>query len=95
MACAVCGSKSGRDTDKFARCGLTEQRAAAVLAPTVKECPLVYECQVVHAADVDPQKMDGQILSGAYRDGDYHRMYFGKILATSAEAGAGDFLAGD
>jgi flavin reductase (DIM6/NTAB) family NADH-FMN oxidoreductase RutF len=95
MACAVCGSKSGQDTDKFARCGLTEQRAGTVLAPTVQECPLVYECQVVHATDVDPRKMDGRILSGAYRDGDYHRMYFGKILATSAESGAGDFLAAD
>ena len=50
MACAVCGSTSGRDTDKFAECGITAEPAGGVLAPAVAECPIVYECQVVHSS---------------------------------------------
>ena len=34
-ACAVCGSKSGRDLDKFAACDLTAERGQAVCGPTV------------------------------------------------------------
>ncbi len=93
MACATCGSKSGRDVNKFETCSLTAEKGQTVLAPTVKQCPVIYECQVVHASDIDPEKMDGRILSGAYRDGDYHRMYFGKILHTSADPMADDLLA--
>jgi flavin reductase (DIM6/NTAB) family NADH-FMN oxidoreductase RutF len=95
LACATCGSKSGRQVNKFQACSLTHEKGRAVLAPVAKQCPLVYECQVIHASDIDPAKMDGRILSGAYRDGDYHRMYFGKILETRADAMAEDLLASD
>lgn len=91
-ACAVCGSKSGRDIDKFAETHLTAEKASSVLAPTVAECPLIYECQVVHSSDVLPEKLAGEIVSGAYMDGDFHRVYFGKILATLADPDAADKL---
>jgi flavin reductase (DIM6/NTAB) family NADH-FMN oxidoreductase RutF len=81
MACAVCGSKSGRDTDKFAACKLTPRKASAVLAPAVEECGIVYECQVVHSHDVLPAKLAHDILTGMYVSGDFHRVYYGKILA--------------
>jgi flavin reductase (DIM6/NTAB) family NADH-FMN oxidoreductase RutF len=81
-ACAECGTLSGRDVDKFARCKLTAEQAGNVLAPRVAECPIIYECQVVHSNDVLPDKLADEILSGAYIDGDYHRVYYGKILAT-------------
>jgi flavin reductase (DIM6/NTAB) family NADH-FMN oxidoreductase RutF len=80
MACAICGSRSGRDVDKLAEVQLTAEKGAYVLAPVVKECPIVYECQVVHSNDILPEKLTGEILSGAYMDGDYHRVYYGKIL---------------
>jgi flavin reductase (DIM6/NTAB) family NADH-FMN oxidoreductase RutF len=92
MACAVCGSKSGRDTDKFAACKLTARKAAAVLAPTVEECAIVYECQVVHSHDVEPAKLADEILSGAYVGGDFHRVYYGKVLAASAAPDAAELL---
>ena len=93
MSCAICGSKSGRDTDKFAECNLTAERAAFVLAPRVAECPVVYECQVVHSNDVLPAKLAHEIASGAYKAGDYHRVYFGKILGAWAEPDAARLLA--
>ena len=92
MACATCGSKSGRDIDKFAECGLTPQKGKLVLAPMVAECPIVYECHVVHSNDVLPDKLADEILSGAYVDGDFHRVYFGKILAAHAEPDAAEKL---
>ena len=92
-ACAVCGSKSGRDTDKFTACKLTARKAATVLAPTVTECPIIYECQVVHSNDVLPAKLADEVLSGSYAGGDFHRVYYGKILAAWAEQDAAELLA--
>jgi len=92
MACATCGSSSGRDVDKFAECELTEQKGSSVLAPTVAECPIIYECQVVHDNDILPAKLADEILSGSYVDGDFHRIYFGKILSAQAEPNAEELL---
>jgi len=92
MACATAGSSSGRDGDKFALAGLTAEKGRTVLAPIVAECPIVYECQVVHSNDVLPEKLAGEIISGAYMDGDYHRVYFGKVLSALAEPDAGKRL---
>ena len=88
LAAAVCGTKSGRDIDKFAECKLTAEPGRQVLAPTVAECPIVYECQVVHRNDVLPERLADEILTGAYTDGDYHRVYYGKILGAYADASA-------
>ena len=93
MACAVCGSASGRNHDKFPECHLTPEKAQTVLAPAVQEAAIVYECQVVHRSDVQPERLDGEIISGAYTAGDFHRVYYGKILAVRAEPDAGDRLA--
>lgn len=41
------GSCSGRDTDKFAKFGLTPIKAKLVKAPLVKECIANIECRVV------------------------------------------------
>jgi len=92
MACAVCGSRSGRNMDKFAECELTAEKGAAVLAPRVAECPIVYECQVVHSNDVLPKKLADEIIRGAYMDGDYHTVYFGKILGAYAAGNAAELL---
>jgi len=92
MACATCGSTSGRDTDKFADTGLTPEKAKFVLAPTVAECPIVYECQVIHSNDLLPAKLADEILSGSYVDGDFHRVYWGKILSASALPNAAELL---
>ena len=88
-----CGSTSGRDTDKFSQCSLTAEKGSAVLAPIVEQCPINYECQVVHSNDILPAKLADEILTGAYVDGDFHRIYFGKILAAQADAKAGELIA--
>ncbi len=90
---AVCGTRSGRDIDKIAQCGLTARRAAHVLAPDIAQCPIVYECQVVHANDIMPARLAGEILDGAYMGADYHRVYFGKILSVRIDEDAASKLA--
>lgn len=44
-----CGVKSGRDTDKFAVCGLHAVPAKAVSAPLIEECPVSLECRVTES----------------------------------------------
>jgi flavin reductase (DIM6/NTAB) family NADH-FMN oxidoreductase RutF len=44
-----CGTKSGRDCDKFAEAGLTAVPARAVGAPLVAECFGHAECKVIDA----------------------------------------------
>ena len=92
MACAVCGSRSGRDTDKIAASGLTVEKAGTVLAPIVSACPVTYECQVVHSNDVLPAKLADEILTDRYIDGDYHRIFYGKILNVLADPNAAQLL---
>lgn len=41
-----CGVRSGRDTDKFAECGLTQEPATQLSCPMLAESPLSLECRV-------------------------------------------------
>jgi len=83
-ACEICGTKSGRDYDKLADAGLEIEQARTVKAPVIAQCPLVYECTVVHHNDVIPAELTEEIAQEYYPRGDYHRVYFGKILTTLA-----------
>ena len=66
--------------------------AGTVLAPTIGQCPIVYECSVVHSHDVAPAQLADEIRRGAYVSGDYHRVYYGQILAALAEPNAAELL---
>ena len=43
----ICGSKSGKNTDKWATCSFTPVKGTKVSAPLIKECPINIECKVV------------------------------------------------
>ncbi len=47
-AVEICGTSTGRDTDKFAASGLSRMSGAVVAAPLLVECPINLECQVRH-----------------------------------------------
>ncbi len=40
----ICGSKSGRNVDKFEASGLTREKASRISAPLIAECPVNIEC---------------------------------------------------
>lgn len=91
-ALQYCGTASGRDADKFARAGLTVSPARKVRAPIVGDGLVHYECRVVHRNDVIPEKVAPEIIAAAYPQGDFHRVYFGEVLAAYAEADARERL---
>lgn len=84
-ALAYCGSASGRDHDKLAEMDLTVAAGKSVTVPFITQAKIVYECRTVMTAEVQAGKLDPAILTGSYKAGDYHRVYFGRILATHAE----------
>ena len=45
-AADFCGVRSGRNTDKFKKCGLHAEESSVVSAPTLSESPLSLECRV-------------------------------------------------
>ncbi len=80
-----CGSKSGRDVDKFAELGLTAVEGSRISTPGIAQLPLTLECKVLHqqlqtlGADLDssvakyyPANEEGQR--------DLHIMYFAEIV---------------
>jgi flavin reductase (DIM6/NTAB) family NADH-FMN oxidoreductase RutF len=77
---ALCGTKSGRDVDKLAQTATSVGEKIGCV--TLDACPLVYECQVVHWNDVQPDVLLPSIDQKAYAQGDYHRLYYGQILGT-------------
>ncbi len=78
-----CGSHSGRDGDKVKACGLTPQKGLAVEAPAFSEAELVVECRTIYKDDLDPARFIDRAIDTHYAKKDYHRVYFGRIVAVS------------
>jgi flavin reductase (DIM6/NTAB) family NADH-FMN oxidoreductase RutF len=80
----VCGSQSGRDTDKIALCGLTLEQSQTVLVPHVNAHGLVIECRVIYQHDFKDTMLADDVRESYYsgRDaGNMHTLYYGEILA--------------
>jgi len=89
---SFCGMTSGRDYDKFREMGLTAAPGRKVGSPIIDEGIIHYECRVVHKNDVAPGHLSPDIASSSYTGGDYHRIYFGEILAVYAAEDARERL---
>jgi len=83
-----CGTVSGRTHDKFAEKRLTPTPARFVRSPLVEQAIIQYECRVVHSNDVLEAALVPDVKSACYGSGDYHRIYFGEILAVYADPDA-------
>ena len=42
----LCGTKSGRDIDKYKECNFTKSISSMITSPGIKECPINIECKV-------------------------------------------------
>jgi flavin reductase (DIM6/NTAB) family NADH-FMN oxidoreductase RutF len=80
-----CGTVSGRDYDKFKEKQLTAIPSKKVKTPIIKECILHFECRVVNKSDLIPSELEKSIIDTLYPKGDFHRVYFGEILACQHE----------
>lgn len=79
-ALQICGTKSGRDIDKWAECGLVQQNAKEVNVPIVGGCGIIVECKVVYKQDFDTSIMPPDIQAMYQTDGT-HTLYYGEIVA--------------
>lgn len=83
---SVCGTKSGRDIDKFAQLGLTREAGQTVSVPAIRQLPLTLECKVLYKQDqvldsIDPASRSRYYAAGTANENDYHTAYYGLITA--------------
>ena len=83
----LCGTVSGRDRDKMAELGLTVLPSRCIACPGIAECSIVFECKVIHRNDVLPPQLTDDIRNLYYPKGDFHRVYFGRIMAVTLAQG--------
>lgn len=76
----LCGSKSGRDTDKAAQTGLTPVFLDGAVG--FEQAQTILVCQKIAFQDIDPAGFLDKNIEENYPSKDYHRMYVGKILKT-------------
>lgn len=80
-----CGTQSGRDVDKFAQLGLTQESGETVDVPGICQLPLTLECKVIYKQDQDPNAINEENTAHYYPrneqfpEGDYHTAYYGQI----------------
>jgi flavin reductase (DIM6/NTAB) family NADH-FMN oxidoreductase RutF len=80
---SLLGSKSGRDTSKISESGLTLIAAQKVSSPVFTEADLTIECHKMYWNDFMPEHFLDDRIHSQYEKHDYHRMFFGEILAVS------------
>jgi flavin reductase (DIM6/NTAB) family NADH-FMN oxidoreductase RutF len=82
-----CGTKSGRDVDKFLAMGLHAEDPEVISVPGIKELPLTLECKVVYKQQQYPECMTDPEPPTHYPENsqdihaDYHTAYYGQIVA--------------
>ncbi len=82
---SICGTKSGRDMDKFQELGLTAEAGETVSVPGIREFPLTLECKVIYKQEQDKNAITAENTlryypkDEAFPEGDYHTAYYGEI----------------
>lgn len=87
-----CGTKSGRDYDKFKELGLTAKKGIQVEAPYIEDCPVHYECKIAFKTPVKQGALPEEIEEDVYPNRNYHVLYYGQILGVHATKDAEDKL---
>lgn len=82
---SFCGTVTGREHNKMAVLNLSPLPSRRISSPGIAECPLVFECKVIHHNDILPRELAEDVTTEYYPEGDFHRVYFGQILAVSVE----------
>ncbi len=77
----LCGTRSGRAIDKVKATGFTPIASHLVAAPAYEEAELILECRKMYYDDIEPGHFLAPHIEGNYNGRDYHRLYFGEILA--------------
>ena len=86
----ICGTKSGRDMDKFAELGLEQEAPEVISVPGIRQLPLTLECKVLSQKIQNIPMLPEQLLNRYYPKGvdssntgsneDFHIAYYGEIV---------------
>ncbi len=82
----VCGTVSGRDTDKIAQLGLTLEDPDTISVPGIRQLPLTLECRVLYAQQQMPECVKDDSVFTHYDPNaqdiaaEYHTAYFAEIV---------------
>ncbi len=77
------GTHSGRDGDKIAASGLHPMASTTVAAPSYREAELALECRKMYWDDIERSHFIEPAIEEKYPRRDYHRIYYGEIVAAS------------
>lgn len=80
----LCGTKSGRDTDKVKECGFTVCTGAGN-APYFEQADLVLVCRKRMVLPMDPAAVPEDVKRKSYHD-DFHDIYWGEIVEALKKA---------
>jgi flavin reductase (DIM6/NTAB) family NADH-FMN oxidoreductase RutF len=86
----LCGSRSGREIDKWRATKLSPASSREVRVPRVAEAILAIECRILATLDIDPRRFIDRTVDEFYPERDYHRAFIGQVVAVWA----GDGLTG-
>lgn len=81
-----CGTKSGRDYNKFQETGLTPISAKTIDTPVIKEAFINLECIIINKGNMDPQSLENSIFTQHYSldnipGKDLHVYFYGEIVS--------------
>lgn len=83
----ICGTKSGRDIDKFRELGLTTEEPEVISVPGIRQLPLTLECKVLYKQPQAPEYLLSHEPKKFYQENpvsirdDYHTAYYGEIVS--------------
>ncbi len=79
-ALGICGSKSGKDTDKITAAKLSLLAGKEIPVPVIDGCGLHFECKIIGRQDLKPGELHEAEDTAWYKEGDYHSLYYGEII---------------
>ena len=71
-ALKFCGTKSGRDFDKFEKCNLATISSKKVVSPIINIPGMHYECKIVCKSEMDPKLVYSKYKENYYKGNDFH-----------------------
>jgi flavin reductase (DIM6/NTAB) family NADH-FMN oxidoreductase RutF len=76
----LCGSKSGRDVDKYKESGLVLKPAQKVITPVIDGDLFNYECNILYKTPLNSHEVAPSVVKSCYPTDDFHSLYFGKSV---------------
>ncbi len=78
-ALQVCGTLSGRDSDKELEAKINFVDSRSVTSPIIDDCDRYFECSISHMVKTDDLDFNEKLKESFYKSEDYHYLVFGEI----------------